>query len=335
MVVVSEEALAEKRAAILALSLENSHEPKWGYFGYTGPLAIGDNSLAPQAKRKAEAADEGAEPLYNVKTNPAKKGTTPDVYFSFGPPLAIGDPYIDPMLRTKKPKCVPIDPEKMFKPAGKISYGINKLGLEYVPHCNGLRDPLAMHAKYKDYTAPRNFYTSPAKKGGAGVILPGVLFGDGEERKFYEHVPDDYDSARKIRKAELEAHYALLQEQQFKSMSYGNRCFFSDIETYFSEQPRGIPREVKPFDCGAYPHEAPFRPSHPSKKGYNATLQPFPEHVPDPIPAAATRKAPVEDAPPAWRPGNPREVCNPMPSVQTHMRNLRAEFPRSFVRPVL
>lgn len=328
--------LDTRRGEILAASLESSHEPKWGYFGYTGPLAIGDNSLAPQAKRKAPAGDEEGEPMYNIKTNPAKKGATPDVYFSFGPPLALGDPYIDPMLRTKKPKCVPIDPEMMFKPPGKVKYSINKLApFEYVPHCNGLRDPLAMHAKYKDFTAPRNFFTSPAKKGGAGLILPGVLFGDGEERKFYEHVPDDYDNARKIRKAELEAHYAKLQEQQFKSMSYGNRAFFSDIDTYFTEFPRGIPREVVVKNYNQYPHEAPFRPSNPSKKGYNATMQPFPEHVPDPIPAAATRKAPVEDAPPAWRPCHPREVCNPMPSVQTNLRNLRADFPRSFVRPVL
>jgi len=100
---MAEDKHAQRRAEILALSLESAHEPKFGYFGYTGPLAIGDTSLAPQAKRKI-VADDGAEPIRNMLCNPPKKGCTPDAYFSFEPPLAIGDPYVDPLLRTKKAK---------------------------------------------------------------------------------------------------------------------------------------------------------------------------------------------------------------------------------------
>lgn len=333
---MSEDKHAERRAQILTASLEASHESKWGYFGYTGPLAIGDNSLAPQTARKPKTEEEESEPIANVKTNPPKKGATPDVYFSFGPPLCMGDPYVDPMLRTKKPKCTPVDPEMMFKPPGKVKYGNNKLGYEYIAHANNLRDPQAIHDKYKDFTGPRNFFTAPAKKGGGGVLVPGVLFGDGEDRKFYEHLADDYDAARKMRCAELEAHRAKLQEQHFKSMSYGNRTFQPDSETYHYDQPCGIPREKKKEELNAYPHEQQFKPSNPPRKGYNATLSLFPEHLPDPIPAPPTRKAPPpEDAPPAWRPGHPRQVTNPMPSVQLNHRNLRAENPRSFVRPTL
>lgn len=326
----------EKRSAIFAKSLEFSHEPKWGYFGYTGPLAIGDNSLSPCTVRKAKTEEEEGEPIKNMLTQPAKKGATPDVYFSLAPPLCLGDLYVDPMLRTRKPKCTPVDPEMMFKPPGKIKYSTNKLGYEYVPHQTNLRDPQAMHDKYKDYTAPRNFYTSPAKKGGGGVLTPGVLFGDGEGKAVHEHMPDDYDAPRKKRLAELEGHRSKLQEQHFKSMNYGNRAFVNDLETYHSDQPCGIPRERKAENLNAYPHEQPFRPAHPAKKGQNSTLEPFPEHIPDPIPAPPTRRAPpAEDAPPSWRSGCPRQVTNPMPSVATSLRNLRSEHPRSFVRPCL
>jgi hypothetical protein len=330
-----EDKYGEKRAAIFANSLAAAHEPKWGYFGYTGPLSIGDNSLAPSTERKPPPA-EGEEPIRNLLTNPPRKGATPDVYFSFAPPLCLGDLYVDPMLRTKRAKCKPIDPEMMFKPAGKVKYSTNKLGYEYIPHQSNIRDPQAMHDKYKDFTAPKNFFTSPQKKGGGGILTPGVLFGDGEERKLYEHMADDYEAPRKQRLAELESHRSKLPEQQFKSMSYGNKTFSMDSETYHHEEPCGIPREKKAQDVAAYPHEMPFKPSNPGKKGQSGGLEAFPEHLPDPIPAPPGRRAPpAEDAPPAWRPGCPRQVTNPMPSVATGLRNLRSEHPRSFVRPCL
>lgn len=333
---MAEDKYGEKRSAIFAASLDASHEPKWGYFGYTGPLAIGDNSLARRAVRKPKEEAEEELPNRGVMTNPPKKGATPDVYFSFEPPLCIGDMYVDPMLRTRKEKCKPVDPEMMFKPPGKVKYSTNKLGYEYVPHQNNIRDPQAMHDKYKDYTGPKNFYTSPAKKGGGGVLTPHVLFGDGEERKLYEFMGDDYDAPRKLRVAELEAHRAKLQEQHFKSMSIGGKCFGGDMETYHNDQPCGIPREEKPEDLKPYPHESPFKPSAPPKKGINACLTPFPEHLPDPIPAPPSRRPPPsEDAPPSFKQGFPQKVTNPMPSVTMHLRNLRSEHPRSFVRPCL
>jgi len=332
---MAEDKFAERRAQIFALSLENAHEPKFGYFGYTGPLAIGDNSQAPQAKRKI-VAEEGDEPIRNMLVNPPRKGCTPDAYFSFEPPLALGDPYIDPLLRTKKPKCNPIDPEQMFKAGGKIKNHKHKLGYEYLPQCTNFRDPLAMYAKYKDYTGPRNFFTNPSKKGGGGIFTPGVLFGADEERFFWPHVPDEYDYHRKIRAKEREEHLSKLQEQQFNSMSYGNKCFVSDRETYFTELSRGIPREEKDrIDYKPYPHEAPFFPSRPARKGYNSCMGPFPEHMPDPVPEAKFQKGSTEDGPPPWNPATKKVVGKPDPSVHLNMRNLRRENPRSFIRPVL
>jgi hypothetical protein len=324
---------AEKRAQIFAASLEAAHEPRYGYFGYTGPLAIGDTSLAPQAKRKIVKDDDG-EPIRNMVCNPPKKGAGPDAYFSFEPPLAIGDLYIDPLLRTKKPKCKPIDPDQMFKPGGRVKNHKHRLGYEYLPQCVGFRDPLAMYAKYKDVTGPRNFFTNPSKKGGGGILTPKVLFGCNEEGWFWGHVPDEYDYYRKIAKAEREWHLSKLQETNWSSMSYGNKCFVNDRETFFTDLPRGIPREEKKSDF-VNPHEAPFFPSRPARKGYNACMGTFPEWIPDPIPEAKFRKAAAEEGPPPWNPATKKIVGKPDPSVHCNLRNLRAENPRSFVRPVL
>jgi len=56
----------------------------------------------------------------------------------------------------------------------------------------------------------------PGKKGGAGVIIPGVLFGFGEERKFPEHVPDEYGIAERLRREERIKSRAKMQEMPFK-----------------------------------------------------------------------------------------------------------------------
>ena len=48
------------------------------------------------------------------------------------------------------------------------------------------------------------------------MLTPGVLM-----NPFPEHVPDDYDRAKKLKKEEMAKHHSLLQELPFKSMAYG------------------------------------------------------------------------------------------------------------------
>ncbi len=95
---------AARRAEILAASLATANTRCWGYFGMTGPLAIGDNSYAPRLMKKEKPAEEG-EPLKNICGGPTKKGAATDVYFTFETPLALGDPYIDASQREKKGKA--------------------------------------------------------------------------------------------------------------------------------------------------------------------------------------------------------------------------------------
>eukprot|EP00747_Dinoflagellata_sp_TGD_P165903 gnl/TRDRNA2_/TRDRNA2_187897_c0_seq1.p1 gnl/TRDRNA2_/TRDRNA2_187897_c0~~gnl/TRDRNA2_/TRDRNA2_187897_c0_seq1.p1 ORF type:complete len:337 (-),score=57.86 gnl/TRDRNA2_/TRDRNA2_187897_c0_seq1:75-1085(-) len=326
----------ELRAKLLTESLENSNKPGWGYFGLCGPLAIGDN-YAPRMQKKPKT-DDDAEPKWNIKTAPCKKGMGPDVYFRFEPPLALGDPYQDPQFMVKLGKVQYYDPEACFKPPGAIKYSTNKLGYEYEPASGPVKDPKEIYAKYKEYVPPRNILTQPTKRGGGGTLGPGVLFGFGEQRlPVPEHMPDDYDAAKKDRYAELMKDKAKEQEAPFRPADYGNRLFHGPGDVMHYDQPTHVPREPVPFDFHAYPHEQKFKPSNPSKRGaLYGCMNPFPEHIPDPIHQAVRRKpADGEEEKQSMRIGAPNKPCNPMPSITTMPRNMRAERPSSFMRPSL
>merc|ERR1719181_1411582 len=172
--------------------------------------------------KKEPAPDSDGEPIRNIQTAPTRKGMHPHVFFSFAPPLCIDDPYVDPHSMVKRGKVWMIDPDAAFKPPGKVKVGGNKLGYEYVPHMDGVKDPKAVKEALADVLPLRQIYSNPTKKGGGGVLTGGVLFGFGEQGKFPEHVPDDYDSSKKLRKEELEQHKKLQQENPFKSGAYGN-----------------------------------------------------------------------------------------------------------------
>jgi hypothetical protein len=156
--------LAETRAKILTDSLEISNEPKFGYFGFPGPLCIGDDSYAPRLMKKEAAEGEDGDPIRNIQTGPCKKGLQPNVFFSFAPPLCIDDPYVDAASMTKRGKVTQLDPDASFKPPGAIKKSSNKLGYEYVPHMDGVKDPRAVKEALKGVQPLRQIYTNAAKR---------------------------------------------------------------------------------------------------------------------------------------------------------------------------
>jgi hypothetical protein len=78
-------------------------------------------------------------------------------------------------------------------------------------------------------------------------------------------------------------------------------------------------------------HEAPFKPSNPSKKGYNATLDKFPPYVEDPMKHAVRKKKEEDESKGKWKPSHSGKTI-PTPSVTTHFKNLKSEFPSVFRR---
>ena len=79
-------------------------------------------------------------------------------------------------------------------------------------------------------------------------------------------------------------------------------------------------------------HERAFRLPNPAKKGYKGTINPFPQHVPDP-PVEKKRVIKNEDAEeiPAFK-MTKKTNTRPTPSIATNVRNLKASFPAMFRR---
>jgi len=334
--------LAEVRHKALTESLDKSNNPKFGYFGFPGPLCIGDDSYAPRLVRKPKSDTDDSEPIRNIQAGSLKKGNHPNVYFSFAPPLAVDDPYQDPHLLNKKGKVKYVDGDEgdKFKPAGKIKQGVNKLGYEYVYHMDGVKDPKAVKEALQGILPLRQIYSAPTKKGGGGVLTQGVLFGFDEERRLPKNIPEDYDSAKKARKKELEEHKALLEQfhpgTSFKSGHYGNGNFGSNTDTFGGATQTHIPRDPIPDHAKHYEHPQPFIPANPSKKGMlKGCMGKFPEHMPDPVHQAPVQKKTDEEKPDAFKVGFAATNPKPTPSVTTLARNMRAERPSSFARPLL
>eukprot|EP00391_Amoebophrya_sp_Ameob2_P014086 CAMPEP_0178999886 /NCGR_PEP_ID=MMETSP0795-20121207/10349_1 /TAXON_ID=88552 /ORGANISM="Amoebophrya sp., Strain Ameob2" /LENGTH=336 /DNA_ID=CAMNT_0020692789 /DNA_START=101 /DNA_END=1111 /DNA_ORIENTATION=+ len=333
------EALEGKRAEILAASLASANEPKFGYFGFTAPLAVGENSKAPRTKKMSE--EELAERTRpNILTNPGKKGMTLDTMFDFIQPICIGDPYIVAAGAVKRDKLKQYA-EEPFRPPGAIKVSTSG-GIEWIASGEPPKGP---RAKVEPIIQP-NIMTTPGKKGGGGILTPGVLFGFGDdgERRFPAHVPDDYDIASKLRREELKKEAErTTHEQAFKGPGYGNKTFDAN-EIYHCDVPYGIPRPPIESTAKLAAHEAPFRPIGGMKEGHDAYMgyidasgdsKSFPHWLADPIPAPRKRKIVADDGKVVepWKVGAPVMVDTPQPPVQMIARNLRSEFPNSFLRP--
>jgi hypothetical protein len=77
-------------------------------------------------------------------------------------------------------------------------------------------------------------------------------------------------------------------------------------------------------------HDKPFYPARPPKKGYNKTLDKFPEYKEDPLRMAMRKKEPEEDKA-KWK-TTTKQRAVPCPSVTTNYRNMKSEFPSVFRR---
>lgn len=73
----------------------------------------------------------------------------------------------------------------------------------------------------------------------------------------------------------------IIHEHPMKSTDHGNRTFSNDKTTFYDTDIVKKPR--RPQTSRVYPHERPFRPSNPPKRGvFDKTLQKFPKYVEDP-----------------------------------------------------
>jgi len=78
-------------------------------------------------------------------------------------------------------------------------------------------------------------------------------------------------------------------------------------------------------------HDYPFKPSNPPKKGYNKTLDKFPEYKEDPMKFVVRKKDIEGSEEKIWKTSHKKKTI-PSPSVVTNYRNLKSEFPSVFRR---
>lgn len=166
---------------------------------------------------------------------------------------------------------------------------------------------------------PRNFLTNPPKKGevGKGTTFAGKI----------EHMPDQYDRKKEIARKEREEHEKKVQDKPFSQMAKKKETFATVKDAYGEDRvypQRKQADKRKPL----MEHDAPFKPSNPPKRGYNKTLDRFPEYKADPMKVVIRKKTPEADER-KWRPSHNTKSM-PVGSVTTNYKNLKTEFPSIF-----
>eukprot|EP00750_Incisomonas_marina_P005820 INCI14146.2.p1 GENE.INCI14146.2~~INCI14146.2.p1 ORF type:complete len:280 (+),score=44.88 INCI14146.2:90-929(+) len=226
-----------------------------------------------------------------------------------------------------------------FKPAGKIKEPLPIFQSEIDAHS----DPGAVKQLLKTLNArgpkqkkeefePKNFVTSPPKKGGfgvAGTLMPQYA---GEVQEMWKYQPSEYDRARMLEKEENAKQRAKMEgKAPFKPRNSlgGQTTFSNNIECYGNArgEDKG-PREkgrhqrlalerareareryLARKDAEAAQDRPAFKPTSPPKKSVHfdpkQTLSPYPEHLPDPKVESnffATEKPRKGQLP--WKPNN-------------------------------
>lgn len=308
-----EETLAQTRKKFFEESRFDPTNQKFGLFSYPGTLAISDKPyFTKTACHKNPEGKVDTKPS-NFLTNPAKRGKTPNVYFSSLPYKSDGSiqtnkPYLADKLRDEERKKYH---DLAWKPGGALAEP-----LSLFPH-----EPSETIKKINKRgedglveLGPRNLYTAPAKEGGA-MVTPGLLIGG----KAYEYVGDPYDRKQQILKAERLKNRMKMQSEVFKPPNPSGRNFFDDKTTYAQVVIK--PKTMKKSSTEKhFKHSAPFLPSNPGKAG--CTIGKYPEHMADPL-ASPKRRPPSEQIP--WRPSTNYRT-RPTPSIINLASNLRSEF---------
>ena len=179
-------------------------------------------------------------------------------------------------------------------------------------------------------TGPRNFTTIPLKSGKVGK---NTSFGGP-----IPYIEDDYNLKKKVYKAELEEHKALVEKigdgKPFSQYARKKRwgTFNDPIQVYMEDVPLPAKEKKAPVELPDLHDGRPFKPSSNMKKGQTATIAKFPEHVADPPPKKVRVKKDDDDEGPPGFKCTKKFMSRPTPSVATNFRNLKSSFPSAFKR---
>jgi len=304
--------LNKLREKFLSASLTNDGSKRYGLF--SSPLAgvWGDGNYDFQKQKKVGPDNKVITQPRGLYPGASRSGKTGKSYFSDVGYTTIGDPYIDPSsmerkYQNAKKKKFPHDSN--FRPADGMKSDPTKALFEHMKEDG---DTKKSHRREdgKVAVSPRNIFTSPPKK----------LFG-----KSLDHMKDEYDRKRELDYQAHQEHKKKLQEQPFRSVSPGNKPFFSDKQT-FSITTNPVPT-TKPPKAEENPkkfHDAPFKPASPSKNALNR----FPEYKSDPLKIAVRKVEAPADKKDPFKPTNTADYKRPTPSISLNKTNLKYEMSR-------
>jgi len=153
----------------------------------------------------------------------------------------------------------------------------------------------------------RNFTTNPGKRG-YGNTTTGHTFSS------HRYVPDPYSFPDMLNSMERQQHRAKFMSGPFQ-LTYKKRDHFTPNYKVY-RTPNGHtgyrPQSANP-DAGLIP----FLSSNPAKKGYNCTLNKFPEYIEE-----MEKEKPATKREGIWR-YNPKELSQPSHSVNQYNAKLR------------
>jgi hypothetical protein len=307
------ETLNKLRDKFLSQSLKDEGSHRFGLF--SSPLAgvWGDGNYDFKKQKKVGSDNKVITQPRGIYPGASRAGKSSKSYFSDVGYTTIGDPYIDPSSIDRKyqlSKKAKISHDAKFKPADGLKSDPSKALFAHMAE-HDVSKKTHRGENGKVVTAPRNIFSSPSKK----------YFG-----KPFESMKDEFDRKKQLEYEAHQEHKKKLQEQPFKSAFPGDRPFFSDKQTFFiskpvpSSSPRIEKKELK------Y-HDAPFKPSNPSKEGFNGGFNKFPEYKSDPV-HIAIRKVEDKKKDP-FKPTNTAEYVRPTPSVSLNKINLKNEMIRN------
>lgn len=291
----------ESRQKFFSESKFQANNQKYGLFSYTGTLAISARPYFPPAKSHRDSEGKVIIGPHNFLTSPTKTGKLNEVYFSS--PEYISDPYRKTSSRkvlgtqssSWKPAGPKPEPYALFPhEASEVHQRLNKKGPDG-----------------KVIIEPRNFFTSPAKKGTGQT--PGVLIGP-----LYEYMNEPYDRKKKLMSEERKKHIEKMQSESFKPMDHGGNYFSDNKATFGSEGVLKTTRKIE-FTPVVVKHSLPFYPPGVNKQ---ECFEKYPEHSPD------TRRSPIKtfiSDKPSWKDSTVTRTI-PSPSISTSAINLRNEY---------
>lgn len=146
--------------------------------------------------------------------------------------------------------------DRNFKPAKTISRAV-KADFE---HMVELKE-VSKNRKDKDggvRLEPRNFLTSPSKK---GIVYKGTLFGEKPE-----HMEDPYERKRDLEKKDRKESHAKMQDKAFSNKVKGTETF-ATVKEAFGEDREYPNRKPVPKRTPLMTHDMAFKPTNPPKKG--------------------------------------------------------------------